>query len=39
MPKKPYLIKFLKENYIFTDFDKELYFVAESFLEENEQFS
>lgn len=38
MPNKPYLIKMLQENYIFTKLSKGLYFV-ESFRKENEQFS
>lgn len=29
----------LKEKYISTEFSKGLYYVVESFLEENEQFS
>lgn len=38
MSNKSYLIKF-KENHIFTELSKELYFVAEGLHEENEQFS
>lgn len=39
IPNKPHLIKLLKENYIFTEFCKGIFFVAEGFGDENEQFS
>lgn len=31
MPNTLYWMKLLKENYIFTEFSEELYFVAEGF--------
>lgn len=37
MPNKPYLIKLLKENLIFTKFSNGLNFVAGGFQEDNEQ--